>query len=210
MKGIDEWGLRGSWDRLNSRTVLIFKKKVKRIAKKYWPYNVPKDGMYSWIYHNHQFFSGNVPAWADWQWPCIENDEIGRYKMHLYYLLVGKHPAGGINAVCLRAECFGNNRDLIYRHQFFSCDASERNWDFFCCWARRLYSESKVCETSQVPLHILDDVLAKPSQMWFGLMDAKIFAQGLKIGVLHELHRILVIASVLSWGRFYSIPITET
>ena len=47
MKGINEWLLRGPWDRLNSQNLLSFKKKVKRIAKKCWPYNVPKNGMFS-------------------------------------------------------------------------------------------------------------------------------------------------------------------
>ena len=47
MTGIDEWLLRAPWDRLNPQTLLFFKKKVKRIAKKHWPYNVSKDGMYS-------------------------------------------------------------------------------------------------------------------------------------------------------------------
>ena len=65
-------------------------------------------------------------------------------------------------------------------------------------------------ETCRPPLLILETILAKPSPMWFGLMDDKIFEFRMKIGALHELHRILVIASVLSWGRFYSIPNTGT
>ena len=128
--------------------------------------------------------------------------------MHLYYLLVGKHPAGGDGAVCLREGCVGNNQGLIYRHHFFLCDVHENNRDFFCGWARRLYKESTACEIRQLPLNVLESILAEPSQMWFGFMDDKIFALGLKIGVLHELHRILVIASVISWSRFYSIPNT--
>ena len=76
--------------------------------------------------------------------------------------------------------------------------------------ASLLYRESIAGGTCQLPSHILENILAEPSQMWFGLMDDKIFVHKLKIGVLHELHRILVIASVLSWGRFYSIPNTET
>lgn len=100
----------------------------------------------------------------------------------------------------------GNNRGLIYRHHFFLCDVHANNRDFFCGWARRLYRESAAYKTSQLPFNVLECILAKPSQMWFGLMDDKIFALGLKLGVLHELHRILVIASVISWSRFYSIP----
>ena len=198
--------MRGSWDRLNSQIFLNFKKKIRRVARKCWPYGVPKDGMYSLIYHNHQFFSGNVPAWADWKWPNVEDGEVGRYELHLYFLLVGKHPAGGDNAICLRDECGGNNCGLLYCHHFFICDAYADNRDFFCQWTRRLYEESKAAGRCKVPLNVLENFLAKPSPMWVGLTDDKIFAFGLKVSVLHELHRILVMASVLSWGRFYSIP----
>ena len=136
---------------LNSRSLLHFKKKIKRMAKKCWPYNLPKDGMYSWIYHNHCFFSGNVPAWADWQWPCIENVVVKKYEMHLYYLLVGKHPARGSNATCLREGCLGNNRGLVYFHHFYLSDAHARNRDFFCGWAWRLYRESIADGTCRLP-----------------------------------------------------------
>ena len=132
------------------------------------------------------------------------------FEMHFYYLLVGRHPAGGDYAVCLRKGCIGNNQGSIYCHHFFLCDVHAHNRDFFCGWARRLYRESTACETYRVPLQVLENILAKPSPMWFGLMDDTIFALGLKIGVLHELYRILVMASVVSWSRFYSVPNTVT
>ena len=140
MKGINEWLLRGPWDRLNSENLLSFKKKVKRIAKKCWPYNVPKNGMFSWIYHNHRFFSGNVPAWADWQWPSIHNVEVGMFEMHFYYLLVGRHPAGGNYAVCLRKGSIGNNQGSIYRHTSY-CVMSTHTIEISSVGGRGIFTE---------------------------------------------------------------------
>ena len=34
----------------------------------------------------------------------------------------------------------------------------------------------------------------------------KVLTSGLKIKVVHELHRVFIISSVLSWGRFYDVP----
>ena len=37
-------------------------------------------------------------------------------------------------------------------------------------------------------------------------MDGRIFEHKLKLFIIHELHRILTVASILSWGRFYGLP----
>ena len=53
---------------------------------------------------------------------------------------------------------------------------------------------------------ILNCIFFHPCPMWVGLLDAGIFEHKLKLLVIHELHRILTIASILSWGRFYALP----
>ena len=56
------------------------------------------------------------------------------------------------------------------------------------------------------PTPVLDDILEKPSGMWVGLFDNCFFELGLKLSVLHQLDRIVTMASVMSWGRFYAVP----
>lgn len=43
--------------------------------------------------------------------------------------------------------------------------------------------------------------------MWVGLMIPTVVASGLKLKAIHELHRVFIISSVLSWGRFYDVPL---
>ena len=66
---LDDWLLTGLWDSLNEKTVSAFKRKVSKISMKCWPDDLQKTGNLSWLYHNHRVFSGNVPLWADWEWP---------------------------------------------------------------------------------------------------------------------------------------------
>ena len=56
------------------------------------------------------------------------------------------------------------------------------------------------------PLQVLDDILKKPSGNWVGLFDTSLFELDLKLSILHEVHRIITMASVMSWGRFYALP----
>ena len=41
--------------------------------------------------------------------------------------------------------------------------------------------------------------------MWIGLFDTCLFELGLKLPILLELHRIVTMASVMSWGRFNAL-----
>ena len=80
---IDEWSLSNLWSKLNKITILQFKRKVHRLAKKCWPRKVPKNGRLSWLYyHNHMVYSGNVPSWADWIWPDSAKYKLGKFQAH--------------------------------------------------------------------------------------------------------------------------------
>ena len=57
-----------------------------------------------------------------------------------------------------------------------------------------------------LPLNVIEDILSEPCRMWIGLIDLKLLT-ALRIGIIHELHRICTIASVSSWGRFYAVPL---
>ena len=72
-------------------------------------------------------------------------------------------------------------------------------------YATRLYEKGKGISANEVPKGILNGILCTPCPMWVGLF-AGIFENKLKLLVIHELHRILTIASILSWGRFYALP----
>ena len=201
---INEWRLTKQWNTLNVNTLLAFRRKIHRIAKKCWPRDLPKDGQLGWLYHNYSVYSGNVPNWADWSWPETEKQTMGKVQTHFYFLLIGRHPAWNKEAICQNAGCKGKSRDTIYRHHFFDCEKYKNNRTVFRHTARRLFLESQV---ELLPLNVIEDILSEPCSMWIGLIDLKLFNLGLRIGIIHELHRICIIASVSSWGRFYAIPL---
>ena len=94
----------------------------------------------------------------------------------------------------------------IYEHHFFRCENHLKNRDYFRMYATRLYEKGKGISANEVPKGILNGILCTPCPMWVGLLDAGIFEHKLKLPVVHELHRILTMASILSWGRFYVLP----
>ena len=97
-KSLQEWLLNRLWSNLSDKNVTGCKRKIRKIAKKCWPEGLKITGTLSWLYHNHQAYSGNVPLWADWNWPKSEDES--KFKLHFYYLLVGLNPAGGDEAQC--------------------------------------------------------------------------------------------------------------
>ena len=72
--------------------------------------------------------------------------------------------------------------------------------------AFRLYEDGKGISIYEVPKGILNGILGTPFLIWVGLLDSEIFEYKLKLSIIHELHRILTMASILSWGRFYALP----
>ena len=72
--------------------------------------------------------------------------------------------------------------------------------------AFRLYEDGKGISTCEVPKGILNGILGTPCLMWVGLLYSENFEHKLKLPIIHELHRILTMASILSWGRFYVLP----
>ena len=103
---LKEWLLLGLWESLNSDTIANFKRKVSRVSMKCWPKNLPMNGNLTWLHHNHRAYSGNVPMWADWEWP--KGKDV--FRNHFHCLLIGKHPAGGNDARCFRILCRGKKR----------------------------------------------------------------------------------------------------
>ena len=124
---------------------------------------------------------------------------------NIFDLLLGSHPAGGSTAVCRRKECVGNNLDPLFEHHFFICENHIKNREFFRSAVNRLFIEGKG-SLVEVPKDLVNSVLCTPCPMWVGLMDVRIFEHKLKLLIIHELHRILAVASILSWGRFYGLP----
>ena len=116
---LTEWRLVSQWDRLDTDSLNCFKRKVLNVSKKFWPQGLQTNGNYTWLYHNYMAFSGNVPMWADWEWP--KGKDMGVYQTHFYCLLTGQHPAGGTEACCLRLLCKNNNKGSVYQHHFFVC-----------------------------------------------------------------------------------------
>ena len=200
---LQEWVLTKSWNHLNDKTLLGFKRKVRRLAKKNWPHDLPRDGLHRWLFHNHSLYSGNVPAWAGWEWPESTKWRMGRFECHFYCLLTGVHPAFGRDGKCQRFECQGDNSGSLYKHHFFDCESSIGNRKFFKEKVLTLFEASSVKGLSLSTLNI---ILSKPSTWWIGLIDYKIFDLCFNIAQVHEFHRIVTIASVLSWGRFYKCP----
>ena len=80
------------------------------------------------------------------------------------------------------------------------------NRSFFRESARRLFKEKDPYFATIFPSSMLDSVLAKPCPMWVGLLDQSLFQIGVKLQVIHEIHRIVTMAGIFSWGRFYNLP----
>ena len=127
---------------------------------------------------------------------------MGKVQSHFYFLLIGRHPAWSKEAICRNAGCKGKSRDTIYRHHFFDCGNYKNNRTVFRYTVRRLFMESQV---KLLPLNVIEEILSEPCCI--GLIDLNLFNLGLRIGIIHELHRICTIASVSSWGRFYAVPL---
>ena len=201
---LDEWLLNGSWESLCLKTLTAFKRKVLRLSKKCWHRNLRTDGNLSWLYHNHRVFSGNMPTWAEWVWPKGKGME--NFQTHFYCLLIGQHPAAGEEACCSHVLCRGKGRGPVYLHHYFHCVNFRLNCSFFRDGVNRKYKEYVNDGHSDIPLNVIEEILERPSGMWFGLFDPSLFDLGLKLRSLHELHRIVTMASVLSWGRYYPLP----
>ena len=128
---LQEWMLSKPWRHLNDKALLGFRRKVRRIAKKNWPHDLPRGGSYKWLFHNHSLYSGNVPAWASWEWPESTKWKMGRFEGHFFCLLTGIHPAFSGDGNCQRFECQGSNSGPVYDHHFFDCESSIQNRNFF-------------------------------------------------------------------------------
>ena len=204
LKAISDWSLENMWKNISIDNIHQFKVKVRRVAKSHWPRGLGKSGHLSWLFHNHRVYSGNVPAWADWIWPQSRALQI--FESHFVCLLTGLHPAGGDKAVCCHDRCVNCDCDTVYNHHFFKCHDYLANRIYFKATARRLFSEKDAYFSTSLPISMLEAVLVEPCPMWVGLMDRCLFKPGMKLGVLHELHRIMTMASIFSWGRFYTIP----
>ena len=203
-QAVDEWLLTGIWNSLSERTVYAFRRKVLKISLKCWPKDLTMTGNLSWLYHNHSVFSGNVPKWADWEWP--KSDDVEIFKLHFYSLLTGQHPAGGGDACCSNLMCKNHSMGPLYDHHFFECTEYSKNRCFFRGSVKGMYNDYVRTGSLDIPKSIINSILVRPCLMWVGLFDSSYFDLGLKLSSAHELHRILTISSILSWGRFYPVP----
>ena len=191
-------------EELSKDNLLKFKRKVKRFAKKQWRSRLGKVGRLSWLYHNHQCYSGNVPAWADWIWP--KKKALRGFERHLFCLLTGLHPAWDENAICCHPLCGIHSCDSLYIHHFLKCPSHIAYRSFSRESARRLFKEKDPFFDTILSTSMLETVLIKPCPMWVGLLDQSLFKTGVKLCVIHELHRIVTMASIFSWGRYYHLP----
>ena len=201
---LSEWSLMDKWKALSKVTLPQFQRKLKRVAKKHWPRGLSKIGNMGWLFHNHQCYSGNVPMWADWSWPKSKTSR--KFERHFVYLLTGLNPAGGQDAICCNPLCIGSTPDSVYNHHFFVCPSHVDNRAFFKESAYRLYRDMDPSYSSCFPLSLLVGILAVPCPLWVGLLDKSLFNTGIKLNVIHELHRIVTMASIFSWGRYYNLP----
>ena len=142
--------------------------------------------------------------WADWEWPKGKENNV--FQTHFRCLLIGQHPAGGSEARCSYQRCRNKTRGPVYVHHFFECVEYRRNRGFLRDTVRRLYNDYVMSGNEDIPHGIIDGILENPCGMWVGLFDNCFFDLGLNLRSAHELHRIVTIASILSWGRFYSVP----
>ena len=81
-----------------------------------------------------------------------------------------------------------------------------KNRAFFKGTVRKLYIESRGNGSPPIPSGMIDGILEKPCKKWVGLIDTRLFDTGLKLISIHELHRIVVTASIMSWAHFYTYP----
>ena len=191
------------WDSLDNKKLYGFKRKVLRISLKCWPKDLLVSGNLSWLYHNHGVFSGNVPQWADWEWPKSKDRNV--FITHFYSLLTGQNPAGGSNACCSNLLC-KEKRGPVYVHHFFECAEFSRNRCFFRDSVKRMFNRYVNEGNLDIPISCINSILMRPCGMWVGLFDNYFFDLGLGLKSAHQLHRIVTISSILSWGRFYPIP----
>ena len=123
-----------------------------------------------------------------------------------FYLPVNwSHPAWGDNPVCCYPLCGTHTCDSLYIHHFFKCPAHMENRSFFRESARRLFKEKNPFFATILPNAMLEAVLKNPCPMWVGFLDQSLFKAGVKLCAIHELHRIVTMASIFSWGRFYHL-----
>ena len=130
-----------------------------------------------------------------------------RFKSHFVFLVTGLHPAGGNKAVCAHPLCKLDTPDSVYHHHFFECVDYDSNRSFFRDYARQLFKESSISHP-YLSLTLLESVLAELCPMWVGLLDSGLFLPGVKLREIHELHRIVTMASVFSRGGIYSLPLS--
>ena len=71
---------------------------------------------------------------------------------------------------------------------------------------KSMFNDYASAGNHDIPITIINKIITKPSGMWVGLFDTCFFDLGLRLKSAHELHRIVTISSVLSWGRFYPVP----
>ena len=71
---------------------------------------------------------------------------------------------------------------------------------------KRMYREYVLAGNRDITPSIIKSILVRPSGMWVGLFEIRFFDLDVKLKGAHELHRIMTISSVLSWGRFYHVP----
>ena len=116
------------------------------------------------------------------------------------------HLAGGEDACCCHALCVDKKCAPVLVHHFFECVKYKENRKYFRDMVRKLYSESDIKVSSGIQKGVIDNILVKPNEMWVGLIDVGLFELGLRLASIHEIHRIMVISSIMSWGRYYAIP----
>ena len=80
------------------------------------------------------------------------------------------------------------------------------NRSFFRKSARRLFKEKDPFFDTILSCSMLEAILINPSPMWVGLLEPSLFNTWVKLCAIHELHRIVTMASIFSWGRFYHFP----
>ena len=102
--------------------------------------------------------------------------------------------------------CKDKSRGPVYNHHFFECAEFRRNCRFFRESVESMCKDYVSAGNRDIPNSIINKIISEPSRMWVGLFDTGLFDLGLRLRSAHELHRIVTMSSVLSWGRFYPVP----